>query len=70
MAEITEQDLIADLRNHCEIAGSQKEWARIYGFSPAYVSDVLHGRRDVSEAMADALGYRRVVRFERKEREK
>ena len=41
-----------------------KQWAQENGFSQAYVSDVLHGRRGVADRFAEALGYRRVVIFE------
>ena len=56
-------DLIAILRSECGRAGGQQAWARRKGFSPQYVNDVLRGRRDVSEAMANALGFVREVRF-------
>lgn len=59
----TQADLIAILRSECERAGGQQAWARRAGFSPQYVCDVLKGRRDVSEAMANALGFLREVRF-------
>jgi hypothetical protein len=56
-------DLIALLRLECERAGSVGAWARARGFSPGTVFDVLSGRRDVSEAIANALGFAREVRF-------
>lgn len=59
----TGADLIAILRSACAAAGGQQAWARAHGFSPQYVCDVLRGRRDVSEAMANALGFLREVRF-------
>ena len=40
-----------------------KQWAKDNGFSQAYVSDLLHGRRGVADRFAEALGYRRVVTF-------
>lgn len=56
-------DLIAILRTECARAGGVRAWARRMGFSPGTVGDVLAGRRDVSEAMANALGFVREVRF-------
>jgi hypothetical protein len=56
-------DLIAVLRSACAHAGGQRAWARSKGFSEQIVCDVLRGRRDVSEAMANALGFVREVRF-------
>ncbi len=56
-------DMVAILRSACAAAGGQGVWAAAHGFSPQYVSDVLHRRRDVSEAMGNALGFLREVRF-------
>ena len=52
-----------ELQLACVGAGSQQAWARQAGLSASYVSDVLSGRRDVSEAIANALGYVRRVAF-------
>lgn len=59
----TSADLIAVLRSACEAHGGQAAWAAKHGFSPQYVCDVLKRRRDVSEAMANALGFLREVRW-------
>jgi hypothetical protein len=59
----TQGDLLAILRSECAAAGGQSAWAASKGFSPQYVCDVLKGRRDISEAMANALGFLREVRF-------
>lgn len=56
-------DLLAILRTECDRAGGVRAWARGKDFSPGTVCDVLAGRRDVSEAMANALGFIREVRF-------
>lgn len=44
---------------------SQKETAAFLGVSPQYLSDVLKRRRYLSETVAEKMGYRKVVRFER-----
>ena len=54
---ITDKELLKILREACEKAGSQRKWAVDNGFSPAYVNDVLQGKRYISEAMAKKLGY-------------
>ncbi len=59
----TAADLIAILSSACDGAGGQQAWAREHGFSPQYVCDVLKGRRDVSESMANALGFLKETRF-------
>ena len=53
------------LADACVVAGSQKAWALENGISPQYVCDVMQGRRAPSDRLARALGYRRVVSFER-----
>ena len=53
------------LADACAAWGSQQAWARENGISPQFVCDVLQGRRAPSDRLARALGYRRVVQFER-----
>ena len=53
------------LADACTVAGSQQAWARENGISPQFVCDVLQGRRAPTDRLARALGYRRVVAFER-----
>lgn len=47
-----------------EIAGSQAVFADSNGMSRQYLTDVLHGRRDLSGKVLEAIGLRRVVEFE------
>ena len=47
------------------VAGSQAAWAAENGISPQFVCDVLQGRRAPTARLADALGYRRVISFEK-----
>ncbi len=44
------------LAEQCAAAGGQAQWARTHGFSKSYVSELLSGRRDISDAVAIALG--------------
>jgi hypothetical protein len=46
------------LRAKCN--GDQQAWAKANGLSPAYVSDVLNGRRDPADKILAALGLRRL----------
>ena len=57
--------LLYILRAECKAAGTQKAWAQAHDISPQYVADVLNGRREPSERIARALGWQRVVLFER-----
>jgi hypothetical protein len=60
----------ADVRRSVEvqaqIEGSQAALARSLKVSAAYLSDVVNGRRGISEAFAAKVGYRRVSGWERK----
>lgn len=63
MSAAKQPDLIAILRSACAAAGGQAAWAAAHGLSPQYVCDVLRGRRDVSERLANELGFFRHVVF-------
>jgi len=56
-------DLVDILRVRCREAGSQKAWAKKHGLIPAYVNDVLQGRREISDNFATMLGFERRVIF-------
>ena len=58
-------DVIEILSRACDEAGSQAEWGRLHGFSGAYVSDVLRGRRLISRRMLTALKLRLVKGYAR-----
>lgn len=63
---MTADDVRKLLTKACEAhraIGGQKAWAKINGLSPAYVSDVLSGRREPGESICRALGIRRVVSY-------
>lgn len=47
---------------------TQEGWAQHRGFSASFISDVLQGRRDVTESLATAMGYERKVIFVRTRR--
>lgn len=51
------------LRAACAKEGSQKAWARKHGVSPAYVGDVLSGRREPGEAICEPLKLERLVLY-------
>lgn len=62
--ERTSMDPVEILRS--KVGGNQSAWARSRGISPAYVSDVLAGRRDPGKLILDAIGLERVVTYRRK----
>jgi hypothetical protein len=63
---LTEQQVIERLRGACDAAGGQNKFARAHKFTPAYVHDVLHGRRAPADRILAALGLERVVIYREK----
>lgn len=53
--------LIVCIMDRIEARGSQKAVAEELGISPQYLSDILNGRRSVSDRVAEALGMERVT---------
>lgn len=65
MAEtFTADDVRRHLADECEDARGQAAWAQSHDLSPAYVNDVLHGRREPGAGILAALGFRRVILYE------
>lgn len=62
---ITTKELLKILSRECKKVGNQAMWARANKVSPAYVSDVLQGRREPGESIYKALGYNQVVGYEK-----
>jgi DNA-binding transcriptional regulator YdaS (Cro superfamily) len=52
------KDLIQEMVN---VAGSQRAVALELGISEVYLSDILNGRRDVSDNVARKLGYKKEI---------
>lgn len=63
MTDLTVDDVRARLSTAIREAGGQKAFAAVAGVSPAYVNDVIRGRRAVGERVLAALDLRRVERF-------
>ena len=61
---MTETDLIDRLKLEAE-QESRSAVARRYRFSLTYIANVLDGRTPPSARLAEAMGFKRVVRFER-----
>lgn len=57
------------LASACQEAGGQRAWGRKHGVSQGQISDVLAGKQELSPAMANALGFLRVVTFKPFKRE-
>jgi hypothetical protein len=48
----------------CEKLGGQKEFAKKYGLSPAYVNDVIRGKRDPGDKFLRAMGFKKTILYE------
>lgn len=62
----TEVDIRAELPSLFKTAGSQSAYARSIGISPQYMSRVVHGKKPLTPAMLDALGYEKITLYRRK----
>jgi hypothetical protein len=63
---ITEEEIVAAVEKQIG-SGSQKEWAKNAGISPAYLSDFLLRRRRAGPAILRAAGFS-VTPYYRKEK--
>lgn len=63
MKDLTPDQLLDLVRERSAAAGSQQTLAQRLQISGAYLSDVLHGRREVSDNLAAKLGFQRTVIF-------
>ena len=58
---LTEQEVITRLEKAVKAAGGQRQFARSAGLTPAYVNDVLHGRRALADRILSAIGVERRI---------
>lgn len=61
----TETDLLRELQKMADRKRGLTEAAEKTGLTVQFLSDVLKGRRGVSERLARGMGYRQVVEYER-----
>lgn len=54
---MTREDIKRELSRQCEKWGEKSALARRAGIPASLISDVISGRREVNEAIANALGY-------------
>lgn len=52
-----DDDLRKEMWAECQKVRGQKFWALANGIQPSTLSEVLSGKKDVTEKMANALGY-------------
>jgi plasmid maintenance system antidote protein VapI len=61
--EITEEEILAIVQEMAKKWDTQKALADHLKISNAYLNDILHGRRDISTAIARRLGYTKIIKF-------
>ena len=63
MRTLTEKQIIEALWDMVAQNGSQGKVAEILNITPAYLNDILHERRNVSDKVARSIGYARSTIF-------
>jgi hypothetical protein len=63
---LTEAQLRDELRKRIDAAGTQTNLARELQLSTPYLSDIVNNRAPVSDRVASALGFDRIVEYEPK----
>lgn len=61
--QITTGQFRTKLLTACRYEGSQRAAARKLGVSAPYLNDVLNGKREPGDKIANALGWQRIVRY-------
>jgi len=61
--DLDHSDVLVMLKQACEEAGSQYQWATKHKLSPSYVSDVLAGCRDLGPSILKSLGLKKLVKY-------
>lgn len=62
---LNEKEILQELRQTVALS-TQKAVAEKYGVSQQFICDVLKNRRSVTDDLAKAMGYTKVIRFERR----
>ena len=58
--------VIDELKEQIRARGSQKAFADEIDLSPAYINDIIKGRRDLSDNVIEKLGFERITVFVKK----
>jgi DNA-binding transcriptional regulator YdaS (Cro superfamily) len=61
---LTEQEVMNRLRTAITAAGGQRQFAQTHGITPAYVNDVVHGRRALADRILAAIGVERTITYQ------
>jgi hypothetical protein len=61
----TEAELLDELKRSVDRKRGLTNTAEELGFTIQFISDVIHERRPVSMNLAERMGYKRIVEFEK-----
>lgn len=61
----TEAELLKELQAITDKRRGLTAAAERYGMTIQFISDVVYGRRGVSEKLAEKMGYRKIVEYEK-----
>lgn len=61
---LTEQEVKERLLAAVIAAGGQRKFAEAHGLTPAYVNDVVHGRRAMADRILAAIGIKRTITYQ------
>lgn len=64
----TEADLLKEMRQRAALKRGLTAMAEEYGFTVQFIWDIVNGKRGITQNLAERMGYRRIVEFERKSR--
>lgn len=67
MKTISREEAIKIISAMVRAKGSQVKAAKELDISPAYLGDIIGGRRMISDSVARKLGYKRVVLYVKEE---
>jgi plasmid maintenance system antidote protein VapI len=62
---VSEKDMVEMLRDYIRERGTQKMAAQSLGISSPFLSDILLGKREVSDNVARKLGFSKIHLFAR-----
>lgn len=63
METLTPEQALARIREHIEVAGSMRAYARKHGLSVSNVSETLSGKREPSQTILDTVGLARATTY-------
>ena len=59
MKHYSTSNILCELKRMCA-KSNQRQVAASLGISPAYLCDVLHGKRELSEGLASRMGFEKM----------